>query len=256
MQREFWKAVYDGREDEVKKILTENKEINVNLKEVSTGWTALNYACFSGYDKIVTILMAHPDIDVNVKTDVGRTPFCRTCVNGKTSCARLLLKDARVKVNEPDNNGRTPLWHAAYDGYLEIIKWWIASGREMNMEPPRDSSIGVIEIAKFYEHLEVVSLLEKVEANPTQTRREVRVELECFDELAAELFAVVIFLSDGLLELGEKNTNGAAVFFKITRNLPMELQMVLCYRVVGSMKMNIPGEQRERAFKKLVKDLN
>ena len=37
----------------------------------------------------------------------------------------------------------------------------------------------------------------------------------------------------------------------LTKSLPMELQMVLCYRVVGSHWENIPGEQRELAFKEL-----
>ena len=49
-----------------------------------------------------------------------------------------MLKDSRVKVNEPDNDGSTPLWCAAYYGHLDIIKWWIASGREMDLGKPGD----------------------------------------------------------------------------------------------------------------------
>jgi hypothetical protein len=41
----------------------------------------------------------------------------------------------------------------------------------------------------------------------------------------------------------------------MVKELPIELQMVLCYRVVGSMKMNIPGEVRELAFKELARKL-
>jgi hypothetical protein len=48
---------------------------------------------------------------------------------------------------------------------------------------------------------------------------------------------------------------GTARFFKIMKELPMELQMVLCHRVVGSVGGNIPGTQRELAFKLLARKL-
>jgi len=46
----------------------------------------------------------------------------------------MMLKDSRVKENEPDNDGFTPLWLAARYGRLDVIKLWIASGREMDRE--------------------------------------------------------------------------------------------------------------------------
>ena len=113
------------------------------------------------------------------------------------------------------------------------------------------------------------------------------VELGWLDELAAEFFALVVFLSDGLLEIKEEesmtgakeeNKAGAFSFFKMTRwlsvekekpiihpnharffriakELPMELQMLLCHCVVGSTGENISGEQRELAFKHLTRTL-
>jgi hypothetical protein len=59
-----------------------------------------------------------------------------------------------------------------------------------------------------------------------------------------------------LLEIKEEKVSGAARFFSIAKELPMELQMVLCHRVVGSMRMNIPGEQRELAFRELTQKLH
>jgi len=41
-----------------------------------------------------------------------------------------------VKVDEPRDSGHTPLSLAARDGYLDVIKWWIASGREMDLDVP------------------------------------------------------------------------------------------------------------------------
>jgi len=53
-----------------------------------------------------------------------------------TSCVRLLLKDSRVNPNEPNNSGQTPLWFAAVNRHLDVIRWWIASGREMDLGKP------------------------------------------------------------------------------------------------------------------------
>ena len=41
------------------------------------------------------------------------------------------------------------------------------------------------------------------------------------------------------------------MFFNIAKRLPLELQMVLCYRAVGSAKVAIPNRSTEDAFKGL-----
>jgi len=60
-------------------------------------------------------------------------------------------------------------------------------------------------------------------------------ELGWYDELAAEVFALIVFLSDGLLEIRIENeaNRAPARFFRIARKLPLELQMLLCSRVAG-----------------------
>jgi len=84
----------------------------------------------------------------------------------------------------------------------------------------------------------------------------VRLELGLLDELAAEVFALVVFVSDGLLQIKDTTTpSPAARFFKIARSLPLELQMLLCYRLVRSDKEIIPGKESEVAFKSLAKRL-
>jgi hypothetical protein len=252
MEQKLKDAAYYGREEEARKILKENKEINVNWGDES-GYTALHGACNEAQDKVVTMLLAHPDIDVNQKSTYGSTPFLFACASGNTTCVQLMLKDARVKVNEPDNYGHPPLWFAAESGYLKLIQWWIASGREMDLGQPEKEYNDAIGGAKKYWKTEVISLLERFRDYPEETRYQVRVELGCLEEMAAEIFALAVFLCDGLLELKEENRAGAARFFRMAKKLPMELQMVLCHRVVGSAGGNIPGEQREVAFKELTR---
>ena len=199
------------------------------------------------------MILAHPGVDVNLKNKSGWTAFMVTCNGGKTSCARLLLKDSRVKVNKPNNDGETPLWFAVFNGGLDIIKWWIASGREMDLGTPeelyKDDEIWVA-------MTKGMALLERFKENPEETRYTTRVELGYLDELAAEVFALVVFVSDGLLRIRDQNTSVPTVrFFAIATQLPLELQMVLCHRLLGLGKEIIPGKDSEAAFKSLAKRL-
>jgi len=82
------------------------------------------------------------------------------------------------------------------------------------------------------------------------------VKLRLLDELAAEVFALIVFLCDDLLQLKPAfaatfSPPGAFRFLTIAAKLPMELQMVLCRRAVGSTKQNILRKDSEAAFKSL-----
>jgi hypothetical protein len=166
-----------------------------------------------------------------------------------------MLKDPRVKVNEPDRYGCTPLWTAVYQGYLGVIKLWIASGREMNLAELGDiDKSNAIKVAEREGYAGLAALLEKFKKNPNETRHAVRVDLGFIDELAAEVFALVVFVSDGLLQINNTTPPSSADrFFKIATQLPLELQMVLCFHVIGSAKEIVPGKEREMAFKELAK---
>jgi len=97
-------------------------------------------------------------------------------------------------------------------------------------------------------------------ANPVLTRYELRVKLGVLDALAAEIFALTVFMCDELLQLRPSlitsSSNPAVVrFFTLASKLPMELQMILCRRAVGSMKQNILRKDSEAAFKSLARIL-
>jgi len=159
-----------------------------------------------------------------------------------------------VNVNEPDDDGSTPLWWVGANGRLEIIKWWVASGREMDRGKSGNWGMDEMGMAKMFKRTEVVTLLERFKENPEETRYQVRAGLGLIDELAAEVFALVVFVSDGLLQIKDTTTTTpAARFFSIAARLPLELQMVLCFRQMGSAKEIIPGKESEMAFKELAK---
>ena len=88
-----------------------------------------------------------------------------------------------------------------------------------------------------------------------QTRHIIRLKLGLLHELAAEMFALVVFVSDGLLQIKDTTPSPAARYLKIARRLPLELQMLLCFRQVGSAREIIPSKVSEGAFKELAETL-
>jgi len=185
MESKLISAAGEGRTNEVKDILTKNPTISVNWR--NSGRTALRVACELDHDSVVSILLAHPDIDVNLQDDNENTPFTIACQKGTTRCVRQLLKDSRVILDGFQLPRFTPLWHAAVRNHLDTIKWWIASRREMDLGV-RTHFIGWAKKKRQYEsdqnfearkqqYAPVVSLLERFEESPDETRSEVRKEL-------------------------------------------------------------------------------
>jgi len=247
---------------ELLSLLRDNPSVNVNWADNVNRWTALHSASRLGHSEVVKTLLTHPHINVNQKDKYGQTPLSRACENGKVTAVWVLLKDPRVDVTLDDLNERTPLWHASHNGHHEVIEWLIASGRDLgDIKKKGKSNNGreftALEIARRVEKTKVVDVLESFLTNSTQTRREVRVKHGVLDELAAEVFALTVFQCDDLLSLKPAlaltTSNPAAVFrfFIMASKLPMELQMVLCHRAVGSMRQNILHKDSEAAFKHL-----
>ena len=248
-------AVKEGNVKELADLMRKDPGFDVNgLGE--DGGALLSLACSYGRDDVIPLLLAPPEIDVNLEDSEGFSPVMSSCFDGRTSCVRELLKDSRVKVNEADNYGCTPVFLAALYGYLDVIKWWIASGRELDLgEPGNVYNTDVIGIATKYDKTEMVALLERFKENMEETRHVMRTELGWYDEAAAEMFALVVFVTDEFLQVKDTPTTPPARFFNIVNQLPLELQMVICYRFAGSSKEIIPGHDSEVAFKELAQRL-
>ena len=93
--------VEKGDAKELAVLMRQDSGFNVNEEDENYGWTFLHHACKADHRSLVIpLLLAHPDINVNVKDIAGWTPFYHTCWSGSTPCVRELLKDLRVKVNQ------------------------------------------------------------------------------------------------------------------------------------------------------------
>ena len=247
-----------GEVSRVQKILKNHPNFDVNWKNNSEyGATALHIACENGHDSVISILLAHPAVDINQKNDQGKNPFYQACYGGSPSCVRLLLMDSRVDLNGPGEYRITPAREAANCGYLELFKWWIASGREMDLGTPGNWATDAIGETKKKRMPQLSALLQRFKENPREVRFAMREEVRWSSAAAAEVFALVVFVSDGLLDTRqvEKTLTSAERFFVIARQVPLELQMVLCHRVVGSMKEIILSDDSETAFKNLARKI-
>ena len=171
-------AVRSGDAKKLAELMGQDPGFDVNMDQDGRGKTLLHITCCDDHTSpMIPLLLAHPDIDVNVKDRGGYTPFSYACW-GSTSCVCEMLKDSRVKVNEPVASGSTPLWYATRNGRLNVIRWWIASGREMDLGTPGDvDKTDAIGGAKKNGKTEVVTLLERFKSDAAKTRSEVRKEL-------------------------------------------------------------------------------
>ena len=268
MEHQFKAAAKGGRVEEVEALLRDHPGLDVNCEDDKIRWTALHFCSMYGNAEVVKLLLAHPAINVNAQTSDNFTPILICCWKGSMSVAQLLLKDPRVDVTLEDCRGCTPLWLASHHGHCEVIEWLIASGKDLgdlNQKVHWDGEeFSALEIAREHKESEVVSLLEKFMDNATQVRHGVRVKLGVREALAAEVFALTVFLCDDLFQASPCRTTrsrshgysaaAAAIrFFKVVAKFPMELQMILCHRAAGTTKDSILSKDSEAAFKSLAK---
>lgn len=249
----FWWAALNGQLAEVRRVLREHPEVNVNWKR--GGQSALHVSCAKGHDHVVGLLLSLPKIDVNHKDGGGMSPFGRACLSKKVNCIDLMMRDPRVVLDCEDR-----FFTFVYQGDTEIAKRWMASGKGFDIRSIPEMLHILGKFSEYYSkeqnegRAKLRALLTLLMENPGETRNQLRVELGWWDLGAVDFFAIVVFLCDGLVEIGNSQENPeAARFLKIACQLPLELQMTLCHRVVRSRRNLISARNSELAFKALAK---
>ena len=90
-------AVKEGDAKKLAELIRQDPGFKVNVAVDENGDTLLHFACIGDRGSVIPLLLAHPDIDVNVKNKDGWTSFFRACLNGYASSVREMLKDPGSK---------------------------------------------------------------------------------------------------------------------------------------------------------------
>jgi ankyrin repeat protein len=178
---------------EVVKLLLAAPGIDVN--KAFKGSTPLVIASKNGHTDMVKLLLAAPGIDVNKADKDGRTPLIHSVLEGSRGggegaaerpghrrqpgdgerkdqrlCSQRPMGGSRgggegaawtpgsIDANKADVDGDTPLIAASYRGRIEIVKFLLAKGADVNKSGGKAGDTPLI-IASWKGHTEIVKLL-------------------------------------------------------------------------------------------------
>ena len=113
LQELFWEACQNGEEAKVNAAIV--LDVNVNTKD-DNGQTGLMWAIGKKREDIVDILLAHPDIDINGKTNDGWFPLWCAAAKGLTSVVVKLGRMPALRGVNDQYAGWTPLILATRNG--------------------------------------------------------------------------------------------------------------------------------------------
>ena len=154
---------------------------NINEQD-EYGYTSLFEACYSNNTDIISLLLRHPLIKVNLQKMGGYTPMHTVCFNGNNEALRMLLQDPRVDINICDESGWSPLMCACFLAKTESVKLLLAFGRYVDVDkkttagcfalPPR---IDAMYMAKNEApNTTIAAILKEFKSDPVRTRLELR----------------------------------------------------------------------------------
>jgi len=207
--------------------------------------------------KLVAALLEDKRADVNKVQSQGATPLYLACQEGHAEIVSLLVKDLRVKCDIRDQDGCTPFWIASQNGHIEVLKRLIVSEREVGMDYESNKGdqlwhgVLPLQIARLNNKPEVVSLIERFKKDPVGVKWVLKKELGIFAFCIAQVFALMVLLTDDYLRFKPNPPTHISKFFSIAAQLPQELQMLLANRVFGFDKSFVHVDDLDRALKEI-----
>ena len=245
-------------------------------KPAHDGATPFFKACQEGHKEVVSLLLPDPRVDHNKGMKDGTTPLFMACQEGRLEVVCLLLADIRIDPNKPRNDQTTtPLWIASQNGHLVVVQHLLASGREIDtkMRSTFNNKTAAENGRKMRERIFKTSseseeafqrsktngplcadLIDEYELDPVAVRRRLCRQAGLREYFIGHLFALVVFHSDSFVIINERTAHSDLKrFFKITSQLPLDLQMVLCNRIFGSPRDIILSRDSEPGFQLLTR---
>jgi len=207
----LWDAASEGNVERLREILTTHPNLNLNHQDPELGRTAFFRACgFAGSLPVVEELLRYPQVDVQLPSKEGCTPFYIACQEGNEDIVRLLLRDprvdplqrrnggftpfyvacshrhvgvvsmllgdARIDPNSPNDQGTSPLIFACLKGFGEVVEVLLASSRSIDTER-RAHQITAAGWARRWGFGDLADLVEEYQKDPLSVRLQIRRKL-------------------------------------------------------------------------------
>jgi hypothetical protein len=195
------------------------------------GDTSFHLACATRRFDIIKYLITLPNFfSLNEKGHKGYTPFYTVCYNRDKELIKyfMTLKNF-TSLNEENNCGETPFYLVCVREDIDIIKEFL---KQKNIIIPDN----FYKLNYGSKH-EIKKLVESYKNDQRFTRMKLILDKNL------DIYHLITFLCDDYFELKKKtkNENGMR-FMKIARQLPLELQMILIFRLSGLPMNNISGK--------------
>lgn len=116
----FIQAVYCNEIDSVKKYLSDG--VNLNESTLHKCITPLRVAICKKHIGIIELLLAHPDIQVNMQARNEVTALMIAANMGHSDIVKRLLAHPGIQINMQDNSGETALYFAALKSHSHIVE--------------------------------------------------------------------------------------------------------------------------------------
>ena len=108
--------------------------IMMNVKLGRRGMTQLHHCAENGFTTSVKRLLSIRNINVNVKDDeYGMTPLDYAALNGHVEIIRFLLQNG-AEVNVKNNGGIAPLHCSAWNGHVDILHLLVENGANLEAQ--------------------------------------------------------------------------------------------------------------------------